>query len=203
MCSWAESMAATSNQALQKVLGRRRNAESALEIFLVHESARGNASEWAPYLAMLPNRVPLSWQFSESELTALQDDMSVKTARERLKSIKAQYERVKLDLRQALVGIKGLTTAQINHWNSFEVFAWACSVTASRATSIKGEMYLVPYSDMIGYSPSRVRAAACSCCFVGLSPSTTHSSIGACADVSRGNRRQSLLAISRRCGSPP
>jgi hypothetical protein len=130
--------------------------ELSIELFLIHEAARGNASSWAPYIAMLPTNVPLSWRFTDAELNALQDESVIKTARDKRRTVQTKYDKAKLDIKAFLAAIPGLRSEDAAYWGSFEAFSWAMSITASRVTSLKGELYLVPFADMIDYSPSKV-----------------------------------------------
>lgn len=155
-CRWSGTLPHPTRSALQKLISKRKLQDSSLELFLLHEAALGNASHWAPYINLLPTRVPLSSQFTDAELSALQDETVSRTARENRRVIQTQYERLKGDIRTLLSKGLGLPPDSVTQWASLDAYSWACSIVASRALSLKGELYLVPYADMIGYSPSKV-----------------------------------------------
>ena len=46
--------------------------ELLISVFLMRERALGAASTWAPYVAVLPEHVPLPIDFAEADLAALQ-----------------------------------------------------------------------------------------------------------------------------------
>lgn len=55
--------------------------EHVVALFLMREMAKGDKSEWWPYLKVLPKHVPLPAHFNADELAALQVRARADTAR--------------------------------------------------------------------------------------------------------------------------
>ena len=103
-------------------------------------------SAWAPYLRVLPRTVPLTVFYSKDELAALQDPALARQAKSRRASLKRRYRTLAPVVRLLFKDIKASQRR-----TRFADYLWAKSVIGSRALSMHGAKYLVPFADMFNY----------------------------------------------------
>ncbi|KAK1944514.1 Histone-lysine N-methyltransferase setd3 [Phytophthora citrophthora] len=123
--------------------------EELLTAFLILEQAKGQASQWAPYLQLLPSFVarhevasPLLFE-TEKDIEALQDERMIQSTKaERQRAIKA-HRRFKR-LFHSLVDSDLLVLPR---------YLWARFLVNSRAFSIRGQRVLVPFGDIFNGEP--------------------------------------------------
>ena len=118
--------------------------------WLMLQRARGAASSWARYVAVLPASVPLPRAFSDKDLDAAQElDIKVRNVRARA-DLEAQFaDTVEPVLRNALApndSVEPLRESlSVARWH------WATALVDSRALTIMGKKFMVPLADMFNY----------------------------------------------------
>ncbi|ETV96853.1 hypothetical protein, variant [Aphanomyces invadans] len=111
-----------------------------LAAFLLLERLKGPASKWAPYLAVLPKAIPSPMTFTTDEVLALQDAGLIQSIFDAKKETAAAFTALAKKLSSILKKRKaGLT---------LDDYIWARAVLDSRALTIQGTRYLVPFADM-------------------------------------------------------
>lgn len=162
------------NPSVAKILSPMTD-ENLISIYLLRQLALGNESSWAPYINSLPAYVPVLYTWSEQALQSLLLGSSTKSfgllqnttgkgslydAANQLKSILQKSYGKHADAIEVIVphGAFSVLTdsdpAKSDPWvHSFSAWVWAHSVVDSRALSIKGSRYLVPFADMHNYEP--------------------------------------------------
>lgn len=135
-----------SNDILHQKISQSFHKEEELIIsFLLLEKSRNKKSFWSPYLEVLPKYVPNLSQFDKDELKLLQSSLfsseiidswklSVKNYNNFLEKVKSYWP-------------SNLKTI------SLQEYMWASSIIDSRGFRFRGEIKLVPYSDMFNYLP--------------------------------------------------
>lgn len=124
-----------------------RDDEDLVALALMRERALGSGSRWAPYLEVLPRAVPQTASFNDAELDAVQDASVASAAKLRKKEIAARYSRLQ-DVLSALVD--DISAADRP---TLATYQWALALVNSRALTIQGRKYLVPFADMFNYQP--------------------------------------------------
>ena len=161
-CLSRKSAGTHHNPAVGKLLLGFRDDADLVAAFLLRETALGPASRWAPYIAVLPaeGSLPLPLTFSVSELDALHDD------RERIVALDAQQkaqrrhqsavpvlEKLLAVPEQAPSGSSGASTHTIEprirrRFLELRWWHWASALVSSRALTLRGKRFLVPFADM-------------------------------------------------------
>lgn len=138
----------------EKVVDQLRSPaerDNSLAVFLMIEKAKGKKSFYKPYIDVLPDRIlrPITW--NKDILVLLEDDAMAKT-------IQAQRDKAANVLTELLPVLKGVMGSNYSSENvSLERYLWALSVVTSRALTIRGESFLVPFADMFNYEPHPTR----------------------------------------------
>ena len=124
--------------------------ENLVAMFLVLQRCLGGASKWAPYMALLPTDVPVTFLWDDAQLGALQncDPGVAERSRRRRDDIfgtfrsYAEHGTIKRIFGDggAVCGDGGAPDAA--------AFAHAVALVNSRALTIQGRKYLVPFADM-------------------------------------------------------
>lgn len=119
--------------------------------WLMLQRARGAASSWAPYIAVLPQSVPLPRAFSDKDLEAAQDpELKARNLRARA-DLEAQFaDTVEPVLRASLAAASDAAeplsdSLAVRRWH------WATALVDSRALTIMGKKFMVPLADMFNY----------------------------------------------------
>ncbi|KAF0713411.1 Aste57867_4348 [Aphanomyces stellatus] len=138
---------------ISKTLSRSIPDDDLLAAFLVLERSKGTESAWAPYLNILPESIPSPMSFTDDEILELQiDDLMEEVYTARRDAI-AAFELLFKKLSHAM---KKLKLAKM----TLPDYIWAKSVLNSRALTIRGARYLVPFADMFnGQSHPDTRTA--------------------------------------------
>lgn len=135
--------------------------EDIVAVFLMKHRFLGADSPWDPYLAVLPPHVPLPSSFLDEEVMALHDPIEIHAARER----RAELRKAHASLESQLAALMAAPTVAANgkeqtlspNWrseaSSLDSYLWAMSLVGSRALTLQGKKYLVPFADMFNYSP--------------------------------------------------
>ena len=137
------------DRQVKKKLAAVEDDTDLVVLFLLRESGRGDASAWAPYISLLPPHVPVPATFSAAELGEVQDDFAVKQARETRARIVARHAALKQS--GTLGAVLAKSTKKLLH--AVDAFLWADSIVNSRALTLAGKKYLVPFADMTNYAP--------------------------------------------------
>jgi len=125
------------------------NPDVMMAAFLVMEQAKGDASTWKAYLDVLPAQVSSAWLFSEAALEALCDPALAESLATHKARLVSEFEQVA----QPLI-VKALATDGVNVDASevrLEDFLRGVALSESRALTISGTKYLVPFADMFNY----------------------------------------------------
>jgi len=138
-----------------------------LTAFLVLEQLQGAVSRWSPYLQFLP-QMPVHMQsgnvdaespgspllyISDDHVDQLQDPHMVKTARDERSAVQRAFRRFK-----RLFG-RLLSTQPDGQEFTAHQYVWARFLVNSRAFSIHGRRFLVPFGDFFnGQSQQQARA---------------------------------------------
>ncbi|OQR98134.1 hypothetical protein ACHHYP_09053 [Achlya hypogyna] len=139
-------------KAMQKMLATLRSDNDLLAIFLVYERLKGVKSKWAPYLAVLPPNIPLPFLSSTDALAELHDVELAKTISASKDAVAASFDAV---MRAGVAKYFRTFDAQ----PTLELYMWAHAVLSSRALTIRGARYLVPFADMFNGRSHGVRRA--------------------------------------------
>ncbi len=140
------------------------NDKHLIAAFIAVHSVLGERSDWAPYLAVLPQfdhrDIISGWQMDQAALEALQDPMLANTMRRFREDIGRVWDSVRnvaiRSLRAQLAQLAGLEDVQsaaLEAMLSLERYEWAMALVDSRALMFNSKAYLVPFADMFNYSP--------------------------------------------------
>merc|ERR550514_1054706 len=142
----------TDDQKVRVALGSIRDDTDVVAMLMMREMAMGKDSKWAPYLKVLPAQVSLPFFFSETELAALQHPGEVAKSRQTRAKYEAAYNMLKKSgaLEKVMAGTKKKLRKR---YNTLETYLWAVALIGSRALTMRGSKYLVPFSDMFNYEP--------------------------------------------------
>ena len=124
-----------------------------IALALVLERSRiSQRSEWHEYLRILPlEPLDVPFMFDEEELNATQSVYIVKRAKQRRMALFADHQSVIQPIMKVLAADKDMFDHAFV--NNFTSFAWAISLIDSRALTIHGRKYLVPFADMFNFKP--------------------------------------------------
>ena len=143
---------ASAPSKLKKKLAAVESDTDLVAVFLLRERALGAESTWEPYLKLLPSMVPIPASFSDEELAEIQVPAATGQARNTRRSVlKRHAALVKSGLLGALA--RGIAAAASKEMRTARAFAWADAMVNSRALTIEGSKYLVPFADMTNYAP--------------------------------------------------
>ena len=131
----------------------------AIAFQLVFERAKGEISNWAPYISVLPRSAVVTPKgFGQSALEGLQDRTFVERGLTARHFCEASFSRIRGRLIPAVR--YACQTSGVHHVSacveahaSLKAWAWALSLTDSRALTFKGARYLIPVADLINYAP--------------------------------------------------
>ena len=155
MCMCRKTALQDKSKRVRKAYNALRDDEDLVALFILREKAKGSNSRFEPYLSVLPKRVPLTMFFSDSELKALQSPKRVSEAKKRERQLKKRFKNV-----QPQLGALFKDIPEDKKLNKFEHYAWAVAIVGSRALSMMGTKYLVPFADMFNYAPHHEERAA-------------------------------------------
>jgi len=148
-----------------RLLPGARPTDCGLALFLAAHAALGPDSPWHAFIESLPSRVLVPSSFSASALEALQDLNLASQARQTTWSRKAVHRQLGYAMHHIAKAIRARLRKSgrkrpSRSSGSLATFTWALSIVEARALSLRGEKFLVPGADLIGYEPHTVRAAA-------------------------------------------
>ncbi|CAN0022489.1 unnamed protein product, partial [Heterosigma akashiwo] len=121
------------------------HTDEIITLYLLVEKKRGILSWWHPYIAVLPDYIPVGNLFTQEEVALTEDVRVVATVRRSRQDAERAFRLARPHL-EAL-GAGGAT---------WEDWAWAAGVVSSRAITLQGYRMLAPAMDMINYSPQPV-----------------------------------------------
>lgn len=148
-------------QELRKKFAKlESNPQEMITAFLLLEFLKGQSSRWYPYLQILPAMdegtaiqtiaSPMFFH-STADVNALQDDVMIEMAQRERHEAKLGFQRFSRLFRSVLPP-KAV---------SLERYTWARFLVNSRAFSIRGERFLVPFGDVFnGKGQPRARSFA-------------------------------------------
>ena len=111
---------------------------------------------WADYVSVLPLKTMLlPIFFTKAELEELQDADLVARIRDQRAALEKRYKKLRTILKQ-LFRANGFSKAAQQEMASLERFLRAASLVGSRALTLRGSRFLVPYVDMIRFAPRPV-----------------------------------------------
>lgn len=132
--------------------------EDVIAMFLMRETARGNASLWNEYLRILPHHIPIGIYFNDDELNALQNDDRIASIKKEKKSFEKKF--LSFKIKNILSIFFNDIPELVDKYATIDRYFWGISVISSRALTIEGKRYLVPLADVFNYnSDLRVRIA--------------------------------------------
>jgi hypothetical protein len=142
--------------ALGKVYAGIKSEMDIVAVYLMHQRALGAASEWAPYINVLPEQVDVIWLFSKTERALLQDKTEQRKAIDARKGYEKSFKALESQIGEIF---KDVPEAG-QKFASKAYYMWACSLVGSRALTMSGDRYLVPFADMFNYEPNQQTRAA-------------------------------------------
>ncbi|ETV69324.1 hypothetical protein, variant 2 [Aphanomyces astaci] len=146
-----------------------------LATFLLLERLKGPASKWAPYLAVLPSVIPSPMSFTKHQVAALHDEALIQLIGDAKRSTTAAFKALLRKLSAVLKKRKASL--------SLDDYIWATSVLGSRALTIQGVRYLVPFADMFnGQSHPSARLANNGARFLEFHQLSNHGDVRILAD---------------------
>lgn len=142
-----------------------RGEDMGLALFLMAHAALGDLSPWKPYISTLPKQLLVPVSFGQSALEALQDPAVAGQARHSAWTRKRAFRQLAFALQRISAAVRSrLRAARRGKPKqspaSFSSFNWALSAVEARSLSLRGQKFLVPGADHIGYEPHSFRAAA-------------------------------------------
>lgn len=105
----------------------------------------------APHVQALPSHVPLPNTFTNEELDLLEDKRHAMAANKRKRRDRRRLKKVVAPA--VAKAVDGATPGEIASATSLESYLWALNLVGSRALTIRGRKYLVPFADMFNYEP--------------------------------------------------
>lgn len=113
---------------------------------------------------VLPSTVPVPVLFQPWELLAIQNENEVELAKKERRRLEQRYESLRELITKAFADLRSeedLNEARKLHedkldgadFTSAELFLWTRSILGSRALTMQGARYLVPFADMFNYRP--------------------------------------------------
>ena len=148
MCMCRDTALHDKSKRVRKAYKSLRDDEDLVALFILREISKGSRSTFEPYLKVLPKRVPLTSFFSENELKALQDKRRVSDAKRRARQLRNRFKKLSRHVKDLFKDIP-----EKKRRNKYSDYAWAVAVVGSRALSMSGTKYLVPFADMFNYAP--------------------------------------------------
>lgn len=145
--------------AHESAFGRIQNQEDELlTAFLILEQQKGEASRWFPYIQLLPSFTgsntgqdgpsPLFFR-SMQDIHELQDERIISMAREERDTAQQSYQRFMQHFRRNMP----------SSIDDRQLYLWARFLVNSRAFSLNGKRYLVPFADFFnGRGQQQTRA---------------------------------------------
>lgn len=126
----------------------------------------------------LPTHVPLPNTFSKAELKELEEPKLARAARKRVASAKRRLSATVIPALEAALPDVDRSSQEWIGATSLDTYLWAVNLVGSRALTIQGRKYLVPFADMFNYAPHHQQRDADSganflkCDFMGRSLDT-------------------------------
>jgi protein-histidine N-methyltransferase len=148
MCMCRDSALHDKSKRVRKAYKSLRDDEDLVALFILREISKGSKSKFEPYLNVLPKQVPLTSFFTENELKALQDKRRISDAKRRTRQLKNRYKKLSRQIKDLFKDIP-----EKKRRDKYNDYAWAVAVVGSRALSMSGTKYLVPFADMFNYAP--------------------------------------------------
>ena len=148
MCMCRDTALHDKSKRVRNAYRSLRNDEDLVALFILRELAKGSDSRFEPYLAVLPKRVPLTMFFSDAELKALQNPRRTSEAKRRARQLKNRFKQLGKQVKALFKDIP-----ENRRLDKYKNYAWAIAVVGSRALSMSGKKYLVPFADMFNYAP--------------------------------------------------
>ncbi|TMW65373.1 hypothetical protein Poli38472_008015 [Pythium oligandrum] len=148
-------MKTSPKELLPKFTKLREASDELLTAFLLTEQLKGSNSTWFPYLDILPQRTeealkhimtPLFYPTDE-HVRALQDERMIKTALQERRRTKVAFQRFRRLFRTVLASKHVITLPQ---------YQWARFLINSRAFSMHGSRFLVPFGDIFNGASQKI-----------------------------------------------
>ncbi|OQR95723.1 hypothetical protein THRCLA_07626 [Thraustotheca clavata] len=132
-------------KSMSKALASLSFDDELLAIFLMYQKLQGEKSRWAPYIDVLPQDIPLPVTFSHKDIEELQSPGLQEIIISNQATITSSFHSM-----QSKYGkyFKSFTDPL-----TLELYMWAKSILSSRALTIRGVRFLVPFADMFNGKP--------------------------------------------------
>ena len=142
-----------SDDQVARKLAKLRHDDELLAAFLVLESLKGTASAWAPYLKLLPQAVDSSpIAFAPDDLAELHDDFVVDATAKERQQLQVAFKRFQRLFKRVVAATYANETVV-----DLDLYTWARFIVNSRALTLHGARFLVPFADMFNGRPQHVR----------------------------------------------
>ncbi|CAM9487402.1 unnamed protein product [Chrysoparadoxa australica] len=119
--------------------------DNGMLMWLMKESAVGEASFWHPYLSMLPEGVNQSRVWSDETLSMLEDPVLAKQLTNKKRQAAAHYAMLTPKLEELVAG------TEAEGKMSMDLFLWALSHWDARTINIDGKKHWIPLVDMFNH----------------------------------------------------
>mmetsp|Transcript_6242 Transcript_6242/g.17456 ORF Transcript_6242/g.17456 Transcript_6242/m.17456 type:complete len:963 (-) Transcript_6242:85-2973(-) len=161
--SGADILAEAGQNVSEEVLSARRELYKSaagqsdaivLSIYMIEQMFLGNASFWQPYLDVLPERVPRSPMFSDTDLLELQDSERAEAARQTHQDLVDEHEDLRALIAQVLKNaqtVNGASDEDMRTYLEAHKYLHVQGLIASRALTFQGRRVLAPLADMFNY----------------------------------------------------
>ncbi|XP_064598360.1 SET domain-containing protein 4-like [Liolophura sinensis] len=161
-------LASTAGQFIKRYRPKL-TAQEALCVFLMYERHLGKASEWMPYINLLPESFSTPGYFSESELLSLPQNAKEKT-REHLKTLDKSYKNVRHFFYECWEEMQPFLSRSDFLWSWYAVNTRSVYLELPPSSHLQAQdqcMALAPVLDLLNHSPyTQVKA--------GLNKSKSH-----------------------------
>ena len=101
----------------------------------------------------MPTHVPLPNTFTTAELKELEEPKVSRAARKRVAAAKSRLAAAVVPALEAALPGEDHTAPEWLSTTSLDTYLWAVNLVGSRALTIQGRKYLVPFADMFNYAP--------------------------------------------------
>eukprot|EP00759_Apiculatamorpha_spiralis_P016534 PhF_6_TR22699/c0_g1_i1/m.32325 len=137
------------DKGLQQVFANIHDEGHIVAMMLVYERYRGEDSDLAAWVRVLPKRFYGTRTWTSAELEKLEDPEATRRARMNREELEKAYRHMVREVWPKLVKHNPSVLGKKKF--TLKVWSWACGAVDTRAWNMRGHKYLVPGADMFNH----------------------------------------------------